>query len=127
VVVGWPVGVVVAVGELLAVADGLGVGLLDGVAEGGLSVADGAAGAEAVPVGEGAGPVGAVAGWLFDGPTTATGVADEAPAASRIPATMATMPPMPPAVTSTRVQAEAGCVPGSGPLPVNGVPLRGLD
>jgi hypothetical protein len=101
------VGVVVAVGELLAVADGLGVGLLDGVVGGRLGVADGA------------GAVGGAAGWLFDGATTATGVADEAPAASRIPATIAAMPPRPPAITSTRVQKEAGCVPGSGPLPVN--------
>lgn len=126
-VVGWLVGVVVAVGELLAVAEGLGVGLLLGVATGGLGVADGAAGADAVAVGEGPGAAGVPAGWMFDGATTATGVADEAPAASRIPATMATMPPMPPAVTSTRVQEEAGRVPGSVPLPVNGVPLGGRE
>jgi hypothetical protein len=127
VVVGWLVGVVVGVGELLGVGDGLEVGLLDGAAEGWLGVAGGAAGAEAAGVAEGTGAVGVAVGWLFAGPTTATGVADEAPAASRIPATMATTPPMAPIVTSRRVQEEAGFVPGTGPLPVNGVPLRGLD
>jgi hypothetical protein len=124
---GWPVGVVVGVGELLGVGDGLDVGLLDGAAEGWLGVEGGAAGAEAVGVAEGTGAVGVAVGWLIAGPTTFTGVADEAPAASRIPATMATTPPIPPTVTSRRVQEEAGFVPGTGPLPVNGVPLRGLD
>jgi hypothetical protein len=116
VVVGWLVGVCEGVGELLAVAVGLAVAWLDGGANVGLGVAT----ADGVGVGEGV-AVGVGAGWLRAAAATSTGSWDEAVAAIAIPATMATMPAMAPAVISRRIHgAEACCVPGSGPLPVNG-------
>ena len=118
-VVGVLVGVCEGVGELLAVAVGLDVGWLVGVA-GGLGVADGVAIADGVGVGEGV-AVGVGAGWLRAAAATSTGCWDEPVAAIAIPATMATMPAMAPAVINRRVHCgEPCCVPGTGPLPVNG-------
>jgi hypothetical protein len=116
VVVGVLVGVCEGVGELLAVAVGLEVGWLVGA----LGVADGVAIADGVGVGEGV-AVGVGAGWLRAAAATSTGCWDEPVAAIAIPATMATMPAMAPAVISRRVHCgEPCCVPGTGPLPVNG-------
>ena len=95
------VGVCAGVGELLALADGLEVALLDGVAEG-------VAVAEAVGAAPGPGP------------------ADEPVVAITIPATIATMPVMTPTASNSRVQEDAGSVPDAGPSPVNGAPSPGL-
>ena len=101
-VVGWLVGVCEGVGELLAVAVGLAVAWLDGGASVGLGVADGVAIADGVGVGEGV-TVGVGAGWLRAAAATSTGTWDGAVAAIAIPAVMATMPAMAPAVINTRV------------------------
>jgi hypothetical protein len=120
VVVGWLVGVCEGVGELVAVAVGLDVGWLVGVAGGGLGVADGVATADVVGVGAGV-AVGVGAGWLRAAAAISTGSWDEAVAAIAIPATMATMPAMAPAVISRRIHGEEPCFAGgTDPLPVNG-------
>ena len=103
---GAGLGVCAGAGELLAVADGLDVALLDGVGVAWLAPGEGVAVAEGVGV---APP--------FAGP------AEEVVVAIRIPATIATMPVLTPTASSTRVQVEAGAVPGVGPSPVNGMPL----
>jgi len=72
------VGVCVTVGELLAVADGLGVTW----------------------------PAGVDDGWLRAAAATSTGSVDGAAAAITIPATIATMPPMPPAASNTGIREE---------------------
>jgi hypothetical protein len=105
---GVGLGVCAGVGELLAVADGLGVALPDGVGVAWLGPGEGVAVAEA-----------AAAAPPFAGP------ADEVVVAIMIPATIATMPVMTPAASSTRVQVEAGAVSGAGPSPVTGI-LSGL-
>ena len=87
-------------------ADGLDVALLDGVGVAWLAPGEGVAVAEGVGV---APP--------FAGP------AEEVVVAIRIPATIATMPVLTPTASSTRVQVEAGAVPGVGPSPVNVMPL----
>jgi len=97
------VGVCVAVAELLAVTDGLGV---VGVDDGWPGVADGVAAAEGGGVGEGVAGLGVAAGWLRAAAATSTGPVDGAAAAITIPATIATMPPMPPAASSTGIQEE---------------------
>ncbi len=105
--VGVTVGVGVAVAELLAEADGVGDGELDGVDGSALGVAG------AVTVDEGSGepegrgvPV-AEAGWLVSDAFTRTGAAGGGAAASAIPATTATRPPTAPAPSNTGVQFEA--------------------
>lgn len=103
---GAGLGLCVEAGELLAVADGLDVAPLDGVGVAWLVPGEGVAAAEAVGV---APP--------FAGP------ADEVDVAIMIPATIATMPVMTPAASSTRVQVEAGAVPDVRPSPVTGMPL----
>jgi hypothetical protein len=126
VVVGWLVGVCEGVGELLAVAVGLEVAWLDGVAGGGLGATDGVAIADGVGVAEDAG-AGVAAGWLRAATATSTGSWDGAAAAIVIPATIATMPAMAPAAINRRIHGEeACCVPGTGPLPVNGCASQGL-
>ena len=93
-------------GELLAVADGLGVTLPDGVGVAWLGPGESVAVAEAV----GAAPPFALP-------------ADEVVVAIMIPATIATVPVMTPAASSNRVQVEAGAVSDAGPSPVTGMPL----
>jgi hypothetical protein len=104
VLVGWLVGVWVAVGELLAVTDGLGVTWLVGVGDGWPGGADG--GADGAGVGEGGAGLGVAAGWLLAAAATSVGWADGAAAAIMIPATIATMPAMPPAASNTGIQEE---------------------
>jgi hypothetical protein len=96
------VGVCLAVGELLAEGDGVGDGERDGVDGSALGVAveegSGEAGGTGVPVAE--------AGWPVADVVTSTGAAGGGAAASAIPATTATRPPMAPAPSNTRVQDE---------------------
>ncbi len=103
---GVPVGVCVTVGELLAVADGLGVTWPVGADDGWPGVADGVAAAEGAGVGEGAAGLGVAAGWLRAAAATSAGSADGPAAAIMIPATIAAMPPMPPAASNTGIQEE---------------------
>jgi hypothetical protein len=89
-------------------------------------VGDDAAVAEGAAVGEGADVVGVADGWLVAFADTSLGCADGDAAAIAIPAAMATMPAMTPAVSNSSVQ-EARGIRGAGPSAVMGVPFRGLD
>lgn len=113
------VAVGVAVGGLLADADGVGDGELDGVGGSELGVAG------AVTVEEGSGElegngVPLAEGWLVSDADISTGVAGGGAAASAIPAAIAAMPPMAPSPSSTGVQLAAGFGPDSGLSAVTG-------
>jgi hypothetical protein len=105
--VGCPVGVREAVGELLALGDGLDDRELDGVDGNELGVAGAVVDEEGTGEAGGTGVPEAVAGWLCADATTITGSAGGGAAASAIPATIATRPPTAPAPSSTGVQEEA--------------------
>jgi hypothetical protein len=105
--VGWPVGVWVAVGELLGEGDALRDGEPDGVDGSALGVAGDVAVEEGATEPEGTGVLEAEAGWLVADATTSTGVAGAGAAASAIPAAIAARPPTAPAPSNTGVQEEA--------------------
>jgi len=99
------VGVGVAVGERLAEGDGVGeLEGVDGSALGVVGEVGVEAGSDEV---EGTGVLVAEAGWLVFDADTSTGVAGAGAAASAIPAAIAAMPPTAPAPSSTGVQEEA--------------------
>jgi hypothetical protein len=104
-----------AVAELLAEGDGPAVGWLAGAAR--VGVGDGAAVAEAVGAGEAVVVPGAAVGWLVAFADTSRGCWDGDAAAIAIPAAIATMPAMTPAVSNSSVQ-EARGIRGAGPSAV---------
>jgi hypothetical protein len=100
------VGVGVVVGEVLAEGGGLADGEPDGVDGSALGVVGAVTVEEGTGVAEGTGVLVADAGWLVSDADTSTGAAGGGAAASAIPATTATRPPMAPAPSNTRVQDE---------------------
>jgi hypothetical protein len=120
VLVGRPVGVGVAVGELLADGDGLGDTEPDGVDGSTLGVAGDVAVEEGRGEVDGTGVPVAEAGCLVSDAVTSTGAAGGGAAASAIPAAIAAIPPMAPAPSKTGVQEEALFAPDPGPSTVTG-------